>query len=122
MNKDIDNPSVYWLEPVTSFELENTLDSQLDFPITPKAFLFRSFDRVENALESVNNVNLMLISFYLKHGNPQYQILSSKKITTMKVIRPIETESFLNAWFKITRGVVSSVLKFSLVDLPYLNP
>ncbi|CAI9263071.1 unnamed protein product [Lactuca saligna] len=27
MNEDIDNPSAYWLEPVVSFDLENTLDS-----------------------------------------------------------------------------------------------
>ena len=31
LNKAIDNPNVYWLEPVASFELENTSESQLDF-------------------------------------------------------------------------------------------
>ncbi|CAI9290816.1 unnamed protein product [Lactuca saligna] len=67
----------------------------LDFPITPKAFLFRSFDTVDKAPDSDNDANLMLISFYLKHGKPQYQTWSSKKITTVKVFRPIETESFL---------------------------
>lgn len=66
----IDNLSVYWLELVVSFELENTSESQLDFPKTPKAFLFCYFDKIEKAPFLDNNVNQMLFSFYLKHGKP----------------------------------------------------
>lgn len=36
----IDHPNVHWLEPSVSFKLNNTSDSQLDFPLTSKAFLF----------------------------------------------------------------------------------
>ena len=72
LNEAIDNPNVYWLVPVVTFELENTSKSQLDFTITPKAFLFHCFDKVEKALDSDNDANLMLISFYLKQRKPQY--------------------------------------------------
>ncbi|CAI9261651.1 unnamed protein product [Lactuca saligna] len=71
LNEAIDNLNVYWLEAVASFELENTSESQLDFPLTLKAFLFRCFYKVEKAPDSDNDPNLMLISFYLKHRKPQ---------------------------------------------------
>ncbi|CAI9299917.1 unnamed protein product [Lactuca saligna] len=90
--------------------------------MTLKVFLFRSFDRVVNGLESDNDVNLMLISFYLKHGKPQYHTWNSNKITTVKVVGLIETESFLNARFKTARGAASSVFEFTLAELPCLNP
>ncbi|CAI9281339.1 unnamed protein product [Lactuca saligna] len=122
LNEGINNPSVYWRELVTSFEFENTLDSQLDFPMTSKVFLFCILDRAENALESDNNVNLLLISFYLKYMKPQYKTWSSKKITVVKVYGPIENKSFLNAHFKVTHGAVSSVFEFTLTDFPCLNP
>ena len=35
----VENPNVYWLEPVGSFDLANSLHLQLDLPITPKASL-----------------------------------------------------------------------------------
>ncbi|CAI9283181.1 unnamed protein product [Lactuca saligna] len=116
LNESIDNPSVYWLEPVTLFELENTLDSQLDFPITLKAFLFRSFGRVENALESTNNVNLMLISFYLKHDKPQYQTLSSKKITAVMVIGQLKPKASLMLDLKLLEEPIVAYLKRMLVS------
>ena len=65
LTEAIDNLSIHWLEPVTSFELENTLDSQLDFPITLKAFLFPSFEVITNAPDSDENVNKSLMAFYL---------------------------------------------------------
>lgn len=122
LNEAIDNPSVYWLDPVTSFDLENTSDNKFDFPITLKAFLFRSFEKIANAPNSDNNVNQSLIAFYHKHGKPQHQTLSSKKIIVVKVVRPIEIESFVNARFKTARGAASSVFDFTVADLPYLNP
>ena len=36
----IEPPKQLWLEPAVSFDLSNSLDSQLDFPTTPRAFLF----------------------------------------------------------------------------------
>ena len=88
--------------------------------MTPNAFLFWNFDKVEKALDFDNDVNFMFISFYLKRGKPQYQTWSSKKITVVKVFRTIETESFLNARFKTTRGVASSVFEFTLADMSCL--
>ncbi|CAI9264060.1 unnamed protein product [Lactuca saligna] len=68
LNEDIDNPMFYLLEPIVSFGLDNSSESQLDFMKTPKAFLFCCFDKIEKAPDSDNDVNLMLISFYLEHG------------------------------------------------------
>ncbi|CAI9285353.1 unnamed protein product [Lactuca saligna] len=39
-NEALDNLRLHWLEPITSFELKNTLDLQLDFPITKKQSYF----------------------------------------------------------------------------------
>ncbi|CAI9285846.1 unnamed protein product [Lactuca saligna] len=91
----IDNPRIHWLEPVPSFDLEITPDLQLEFPVTLKAFLFRNFDQLT---------------------------WSAMKITVVKDIGPIETESFVNAMFKDARGSECSVFEFSLADLPCLNP
>ncbi|CAI9299161.1 unnamed protein product [Lactuca saligna] len=122
LNEAIDNPSVQWLDPVTSFQLENTLDSHLDFPITLKAFLFSSFNKVEKDPDSDHYANILLISFYLKNVKPLYEICSFMKITAVKVFGLIETESFLNVRFKTARGVLSLVFEFMLAELPCLNP
>lgn len=45
----IDDLTTHWLEPSISFKLDNTADSQLDFPITPRAFLYRCFEMIEKA-------------------------------------------------------------------------
>ncbi|CAI9294098.1 unnamed protein product [Lactuca saligna] len=107
---------------VATLHTEKASLEKLDFPITPKAFLFWSFDKVEKAPESDHDANVLLISFYLKHGKPQYQTWSSKKIRDVKVYRPIETESFLNVRLKTARGVVISMFEFILEDLLFLNP
>lgn len=70
-NEVVDNPSIHWLEPITSFDLENTLDSQFDMPITSRAFLFRSFEVIANAPSSDANVDKSLMDFYLQHVKPQ---------------------------------------------------
>nr|KAJ0219876.1 hypothetical protein LSAT_V11C200068720 [Lactuca sativa] len=48
-NQVMDMPSQYWLDPIASFEIQNTQDSQLDLPITPKAFRFLGMMDVEIA-------------------------------------------------------------------------
>lgn len=73
LNEVVENPSTHWLEPTISFELENTSKSQIDLPITPRAFLFRCFEKVKKALISDYDVNHMIFSFYLKYGKPQYE-------------------------------------------------
>ncbi|CAI9294471.1 unnamed protein product [Lactuca saligna] len=121
LNETVDNPNVYWLEPVVSFDLENSMDLQLDLPITPKAFQFCSFDKIANAPFPDHDVDQVLFSFYLKHMKPQYHTWSSKKITAIKVFGPIKTKSFINARFKTDRGAVSLVFEFTHADLPCLN-
>ncbi|CAH1439095.1 unnamed protein product [Lactuca virosa] len=39
-NEVIGEPNLFWLEPKTSFDITNDVECQLDFPITPRAFLF----------------------------------------------------------------------------------
>ncbi|CAI9280416.1 unnamed protein product [Lactuca saligna] len=100
----------------------NSQDSQLDLPITLKAFEFRSFIKVVNVPLTDSGADHLLFSFYSKHTKPQYETWSAKKITFKKVSGPIETDSFPNAHFKVARGSTSQVCKFTLADLPFLNP
>ncbi|CAI9288681.1 unnamed protein product [Lactuca saligna] len=57
-----------------------------------------------------------------QHIKPQYEMWSSSKITAVKVIGPIKTESFPNAKFKLVKGSTSRVHEFTLADLTCLNP
>lgn len=52
-----DDANIYWLEPSISFELNNNVESQLDFPITPRAFLFCYFEKREKTWISDSTVN-----------------------------------------------------------------
>ncbi|CAI9287310.1 unnamed protein product [Lactuca saligna] len=123
LNEMVDNPNIHWLEPVASFELENTLHLQLDVPITPKAFLFQSIEVIENTPPSHVNVDKSLMEFYLKHGKPQHLTWSAQKLTGVKVIGSLVTDSFVNVKLKKNRGSESSVFVFSLADLPCVrNP
>ncbi|CAI9264833.1 unnamed protein product [Lactuca saligna] len=63
----------------------------------------------------------MLLSFHLKNMKPKYETWSYKNISTVKVIGPIETDSFINARFKVARGAASFLFEFTLADLTYLN-
>lgn len=53
---------------------------------------------------------------------PQYETWSIHKIVAVKVIGPIETGSFPNAKFYVARGSTCQTYKFTLADLPCLNP
>ncbi|XP_023754897.1 uncharacterized protein LOC111903350 [Lactuca sativa] len=44
ISQAIESPSVYWLEPIASFDYDNSKDSQFDMPITRKSFTFHCFD------------------------------------------------------------------------------
>ncbi|CAH1415802.1 unnamed protein product [Lactuca virosa] len=103
-NDVVDLPSQYWLEPIVSFDLQNTQDSQLDLPITPIVFRFRAFVKLANVSITDSGADHMMFSFYLKHMKPQYETWSLSKITGVKVTGPIETDSFPNAKFKLARG------------------
>lgn len=63
LNEVVDNPNIYWLEPVGSFELENSSDLQLDLLITPKAFLFHSFIKIANVSLAEKGSNKLLFRF-----------------------------------------------------------
>lgn len=118
----IDEPSNNWLEPSVSFELENTPDSQLDYPITPRAFLFRCFENIERALLSDSDVNHSLFSFYITYGLPQFRSWSLKKLVAVKVYAPIATDNFINIRFKGFKGANKSETDFTIADFPCTNP
>lgn len=61
-----------------------------------------------NVSPADKGVDQVLFPFYLKHMRPQYETWSVEKITVVKVFGPIETDSFINARFKVARGSVSS--------------
>ncbi|CAI9282873.1 unnamed protein product [Lactuca saligna] len=121
-SKASDSPNQYLLEPFVLFELQNTQYLQLDLPITPTAFEFRSFIKVGNVQSIENSADQLLLAFYLKHMRPQNETWSARKITIVKVTGPIEKESFPNAKFKVVRGFASQVHEFTLADLPCINP
>lgn len=114
--------SVLCLEPAVLYEQNNTANSQLDFPLTPKAFLFRGFEHIKKAPLSDNDVNNMLFSFYLKHSHPQYEIWSLEKLVVVKVYAPFPVEHFTNIKFKGFRGKSRVQFDFTLADLPFMNP
>lgn len=118
----IDTPKQLWLEPAVSFDLSNNMDSQLDFPTTPRAFLFRCFDQTVQKPLSDIDINRKLFEFYAKHALPPYETWSLKKIVGLKVHAPIPTDSFVNVSFTGIRGSDKQPMKFSLVDLPTMNP
>ncbi|CAI9281888.1 unnamed protein product [Lactuca saligna] len=101
---------------------KNTQDSQLDLPITQKAFRFRAFIKITNVPFSDITADQMLSAFYLKHMKPQYKTWSVSKIIVVKVTRPIQNESFPNVGFNVARGSSSQACEFTLADLPCLNP
>jgi len=100
----IDPPKELWLEPAVSFDLSNSLDSQLDFPTTPRAFIFRCFDQTIGKSLSDVYTNRKLFDFYAKHALPPYETWSLKKIVALKVHAPVSTDSFVNVSFTGIRG------------------
>lgn len=48
----IDESNTFWLEPKTSFDIKNEIECQLNFSITPRAFLFKCFVKIEKSLIS----------------------------------------------------------------------
>ncbi|CAI9262087.1 unnamed protein product [Lactuca saligna] len=119
MREAVDEPNIHWLEHSVSFDLS---DSQLDFPITPRAFLFRCFEKIEKAPLSDYDVNHMLFSFYLKYAKPQFKTWSSQKIGVVKVYAPVPTEKFINVKFKGFQGASHIEDEFTLIDQPCMNP
>ncbi|CAI9298379.1 unnamed protein product [Lactuca saligna] len=109
MHEVVDLPSVHWLEPVASFDLDNTKDSQFDMPFTRRAFMFHYFDTIAEVSSPDIKVDKALIDFYLAFGILQYLTWSAQKITTVKVIGPIAIVGFMNVKFKVTRGSENSL-------------
>nr|KAJ0210234.1 hypothetical protein LSAT_V11C400205970 [Lactuca sativa] len=118
----IDEPSILWLDPIMSFGLDNSKDAQFDMPITRKAFIFHCFNSTSVIPSADPKVDRDLLDFYLEFAQPQHLTWSSKKITTVKVMKPYSTGKFINVKFRVTRGTEGSVYHFTLVDLPNLNP
>ncbi|KAL7589608.1 hypothetical protein Lser_V15G41254 [Lactuca serriola] len=121
MTQAIEFPSVYWLEPVASFDYDNSRDLQFDMPITRKAFTFHFFDVTAEVPHPNLKFDRELINFYLKNGQPQYLTWSAQKITKVKVLKTSPSGRFLNVNFKINRGSANTEHFISLADLPNLN-
>lgn len=62
----VELPSQYWLDLVASFDYQNAQYSQLDLPITLKAFRFRAFVKVVNVPFTDNSADQMMFSFLLQ--------------------------------------------------------
>ncbi|KAL7583768.1 hypothetical protein Lser_V15G45863 [Lactuca serriola] len=118
----IDTPSILWLEPVISFDCYNSVDSQLDMPLTRKAFIFHAFSNIYEVPHPNPEVDRELIDFYLKAARPQYLTWSTQKIVNVRVLKPYTEGRFINVRFKVIRGSAKSEHLITLADLPNLNP
>lgn len=77
-----------------SFELQNTQDSQLDLPITPKAFKFRSFVKIVNVPSTNNGADKLLFAF----NSNTYDHSTRHEV---KVTGKTKTDIFPNAKFNV---------------------
>ena len=115
----------HWLQPKVSFEVGNTADCQLEFPMSPVVFFFRSFYPIRKNSVSDTSTNTRLLNFYLKHAKPQADVWSLKKIVSMRIGKIIEAavpEDFTNVTIMIKRGSEKEESEVTLADLPMLNP
>ncbi|CAH1421900.1 unnamed protein product [Lactuca virosa] len=79
------DPNLYWLEPTISFDLSIDVEFKLDFPITPRVFLFRCFEKIEKFVIYDSALNQKFFSFYLKYAKQQYEIWNLKRIMALNV-------------------------------------
>lgn len=54
---------IYWLNPRSSFDMENKSDNQLDFPLTAKVFTLRSFPNTIGVTLNNASINKKLCSY-----------------------------------------------------------
>ncbi|KAL7600948.1 hypothetical protein Lser_V15G23566 [Lactuca serriola] len=118
----IETPSILWLEPVISFDCNNTVDSQFDMPLTRKAFIFHAFSNIFEVPHPNDELDRELIDFYLAAARPQYLTWSAQKIVNVRVLKPYVVGRFTNVKFKLIRGSARTAHLISLADLPNLNP
>ncbi|KAL7586246.1 hypothetical protein Lser_V15G38226 [Lactuca serriola] len=118
----IETPSILWLEPVISFDCNNTVDSQFDMPLTRKAFIFHAFSNIFEVPHPNDELDRELIDFYLEAARPQYLTWSAQKIVNVRVLKPYAVGRFTNVKFKLIRGSARTAHLISLADLTNLNP
>ncbi|KAI3767763.1 hypothetical protein L2E82_18162 [Cichorium intybus] len=118
----ITEPVENWLQPVTSYNTSNDVNSQLDFPMTAKALLFRGFEELKDTRLSNPEVNDLLFTFYLKNAFAQHLTWSLKKIVKLTPRLPEVNVPFRNTRFLAIRGDDKEKMEFSLADLPLMNP
>lgn len=71
MDKEaIQKVEFFWLETISSLSVENSQECQLDFPMMPKAFMFRSLDKPVDVPMSNLAISKTLFNFYAKQSKP----------------------------------------------------
>ena len=105
-----------------SFGLAHSQAAPFALPLPRKAFVFHCFNLTVAIPSPEPKVDRDLLEFYLEFAQPQYLTWSSKKIMTVKVLKPNSAGKFINVKFKVTRGSEGSTHSFTLADLPNLNP
>lgn len=112
----------YWLDPNSSFVVDNLTYSKLDLPMTSKAFLFRCFQNMNNVPLSNVVVNKKLFKFCVTYSKPQYEVWTLKKISLGKKIEEVRLGDFTNYKFTVLRESNNKQFVFTFVDLPIMNP
>ncbi|CAH1437432.1 unnamed protein product [Lactuca virosa] len=121
-DESLNKPKLYWLEPQTSFSVDNDVECQLDLPITVIAFQFRCFESIEKVPMGNTTINKKIFNFYLKHSKPQYESWNIKKIVGLKVRKSEKVDDLIKIHFKVVRGNNHEADEFTMVDLPLMNP
>lgn len=118
----VDDPSTHCLEPSVSFELDNTSESQLDFLITRRAFLF-------NALRRFREPHFLILMLIIRSSlsissikSLNFEFAVYKRSSQWRFMLLFPADNFINIKFKWFGGTNRIEFEFTLADLPYMNP
>lgn len=104
----------YWLEPYSSYLIENLTYSQFDLPICGRAFLFRCFNHMANIPLSNFEESKKFFMFYFKYSKLQ-QKFGLKRIVAIKNMEEAKIEEFTYYKFTILRGDLKQKSEFIFV-------
>ena len=75
---------LYRLIPRASFSTTNSVDEQPDFPMSNKAFIFRSFIINPEARKRIKDFDNLFIRFYEKKAQPRHLLWSTTKFVDVR--------------------------------------
>ncbi|XP_023737216.1 uncharacterized protein LOC111885168 isoform X1 [Lactuca sativa] len=115
--------TVFDLVPKESYSVINSLEKQIDFPISPRAYGYPIMGPKINENIGDSLYNERLVRFYALVGKPLKYSWSPKMIRSVESV--MKTESFENVFqnfkFVVRRDIMDDIT-FTIADFPNLNP